>query len=318
MRFARLKPGQYLTALKNLRLFLGTISQLRSSTHINHFKDIHEMALNIDWTKRNLEHVMLMAYQNKLGEINQKDELRVHEFKVYAQNGEDGLLLYLFSRIGVKNRTAVDIGCGGSSNTANLIINFGWSALEIDGSADNIRKTSEFYTDKLGNRKTDRVSFKQCWITKENVNSAISEGGIIGEIDLLSIDIDGNDYWVWEAIDVVNPRIVLIEYNASFGPERSLTVKYDPGFERWQKHPTGWGHGASLAALAKLSKRKGYILVGCDSNGVNAFFIRADLAENKFIELSPAEAYYSHFQRSKRMSDEEQFLTIKNLDYVEI
>ena len=91
--------------------------------------------------------------------------------------------------------------------------------------------------------------------------------------DLLSIDIDGNDYWVWNAIDG-QPRLVVIEYNSSFGPDRAVTIPYDPSFDRFQHHPFGIYHGASIAALAKLGAAKGYALVGGDSNGVNAFFVR--------------------------------------------
>lgn len=310
-------PSKYYMHLKNLLLFVASLSKLRSASHINHFKDIHEIVLSKNWSERNMEHLMLMTYYTTLGDINQRNELRSREFKIYAQNGEDGLLLYIFSKIGVKTNKFVDIGCGGSSNTANLVINFGWSGVGIDGNAESIQKTTEFFIDKIGPR-IKNLTFKQSWITKDNVNRVIEENGVTGEIDLISIDIDGNDYWIWEAIDVVNPRVVLIEYNASFGRERSLSVKYDPNFETLKKHSSRWYHGASLTALTKLGKRKGYALIGCESNGVNAFFIRTDLIQDKFIEMAPSEAFYSHFQRVRLMPDDEQFNIIKELEYVEI
>lgn len=311
-------PSKYHRELGKLRLLVKNRSELRRLQDIKHFKDIHQIVPVKTWSeKRNMEHLMLMTYYAALGEKSQRNELRSREIKLYCQNGEDGLLLYIFSKIGVTNRKYVNIGCGGSSNTANLVINFGWGGLELDGSAENVQQTIRFYVDKIGSEPRG-LSIKQGWLTRDNVNRVIAENGATGEIDLISIDIDGNDYWIWEAIDVVNPRVVLIEYNASFGAERSLSVKYDPNFERWEKHPSGWYHGASLAALTKLGKRKGYALIGCEFNGVNAFFVRYDLIQGSFVEVPPSEAFYSHFQRSKRMTDDEQFNTIRELDYVEI
>jgi hypothetical protein len=310
-------PIELYRDLHNLRMFMRNLSELRVPSHINHFKDIHQIVLSKDWAQRNMEHLMLMTYYPTLGDKNQINELRSREFKIYAQNGEDGLLLYIFSQIGINSRRCVNIGCGGSSNTANLVTNFGWRSLEIDGSAESVQRTKEFFMDKVG-PKLANVAFKQCWVTKANINKVLEEADFAGEIDLLSIDIDGNDYWIWREIAVANPRVVLIEYNASLGPERSLTVEYDPNFDVAEKHPTRWYHGASLAALTKLGKRKGYALVGCESNGVNAFFVRKDLIAGKFREVTPGEAFYSHFQRSRRMSDDEQFAVINDLDFVEV
>ena len=311
-------PIRFYEDLKNLRRFVRALSRLRTAAHIDHFKDIHEIVLSKNSTERNMERLMLMTYCAALEDMNQRKELRSREFKIYAQNGEDGVLLYIFSKIGVKNRIAVDIGCGGlSCNTANLVINMRWTGLEIDRSAEQIQRTIESFADKMG-PDLRNVTFKQSLVTKGNVNQVIDESGIAGEIDLLSIDTDGNDYWIWEAIDVVNPRVVLIEYNASFGAERSLTVEYDPNFEVGQNDRSRWYCGASLTALTRLGKQKGYSLIGCESNGVNAFFVRDDLIPGKFREVTPVEAFYSHFQRSRRMSDDEQFNVIKDLDFVEI
>ena len=129
------------------------------------------------------------------------------------------------------------------------------------------------------------------------------------------VDIDGNDYWVWKAITAIEPRVVVIEYNASLGYDKSLTIKYNPNFDRHKKHPSGWYHGASLAALTKLANSKGYILVGCESNGLNAFFVRKEIAQGKLFEVSIQEAYYVHARRSKIESTLEQFKRIKHLDF---
>ena len=123
------------------------------------------------------------------------------------------------------------------------------------------------------------------------IDDLLVEVGADGEIDLLSIDIDGNDLWVWEAVARTSARVVVVEYNASFGPDRSVSVPYDPDFDRMARHPSGYYHGASVTALARLGARKGYVLAGCDSNGVNAFFVRGDCAPEIVPPADPAEAW---------------------------
>ena len=138
-----------------------------------------------------------------------------------------------------------------------------------------------------------------------------------GEMDLLSIDIDGNDYWVWDVISVISPRVVVIEFNASLGPEKSLTVPYDPNFVCPEKHPSGWYHGAPLTALTRLGNKKGYTLTG--TNGVNAFFVKNELANsNKLPNLTPEQAFFPLGNRLKKASLDKQFDTISHLPFVEI
>jgi len=213
-------------------------------------------------------------------------------------------VLCIFSKIGVANRTFVEIGVedGKECNTANLSLNFGWRGMMVDAGKDSLERAKHFYQEKLGD-SASKVKIAYCFVTAENVNQLISENGIRGEIDLLSIDIDGNDYWIWKAINVINPRVVVMEYNASFGSDKSMTIKYDPNFKSSSIY-----YGASLVALRKLANTKGYILVGCESHGIDAFFVRQDIAQGKFIELDPREAWYPHSQRSKNMgSAEKQF-----------
>jgi hypothetical protein len=219
-------------------------------------------------------------------------EINRHELQVYSQNGEDGILLYLFSKVGVTDYRFVEFGCGDGRecNTANLSVNFGWNGLLMDGNENNIATARKFYQGKLG--ENGAVKIQRQWITAEDINDLILNANISGEIDLLSIDIDGNDYWVWKAIDVINPRVVVIEYNAAMGTDEAITVKYDPEFDVQKKHPTQAYFGASLLALTKLGKTKGYILAGCCSHGVNAFFVRKDVADEKIAESEAEKAYY--------------------------
>lgn len=243
--------------------------------------------------------------------MKQKDLLRMKEFKVYSQTGEDGIIDYIFSRIKSTNKKFVEIGVedGKECNTATLSRHFGWNGLLIEGNSKNAKLAREYY-------KGFPVKVVSSFVTKENINTILKKNGITGEIDLLSIDIDGNEYWIWNEIFEINPRVVVMEYNSSFG-NKPITINYSPNFDRLKAHPSMWYHGASLSALTKLGKSKGYILVGCCSTGFNAFFVRKDIAKGKLKELSAQEAFYPHGGRMQ-FSIDQQFDEIKNLSYVEI
>ncbi|MBI2626193.1 MAG: hypothetical protein HYW69_01195 [Candidatus Nealsonbacteria bacterium] len=262
---------------------------------------------------------LLKTYYQKIAapDFNQKISFRNAEFKVYSKHGGDGLLLYIFSKIGCQNRTFVEMGVedGRECNTANLSLNFGWKGIIIDANKEWMESAQIFYRDKLG-RSSGNVKAVHSFVTAENINETISKNGISGEIDMLSIDIDSNDYWVWKAINAVNPRVVVMEYNSALGL-KPITVKYNPNFhyqKAYKEHPLYFG--ASLAALAKLAKEKGYVLAGCDCHGHDAFFVRKDLAQGRFIELSPEEAFYPNPNAIQKIgSVEKQFEQIKHLEF---
>ncbi len=214
------------------------------------------------------------------------------EFRAFSQNGEDGILLYIFSLIDTVNKKVLDIGCGScmSSNHANLIINHGWTGLLIDGSEANIKKGREFYSECLDTAIWPPTLI-QAWVTKENINALLATHSFQGEIDLLSIDIDGIDYWIWQAIDCIKPRVIILEYMDVWGPDRAVTVPYQENFiGKYDELGLYYG-GASLLAFVKLGKQKGYRLVGCQRYGFNAFFIRSGIGEDIFPEISPAECF---------------------------
>ena len=262
-----------------------------------------------------ISYLLRMQYASLVDPGDAKTALAKSEFRVFSQNGEDGILLYLFAKTGVTNRRFVEFGFGDGRecNTANLSINYGWNGLMMDGGAGKVAGARRYYDQMTAD--PSKVQIVHSFVTAENIEQLLSVNGICGEIDLLSIDIDGNDYWVWKAICEVSPRVVVIEYNATFGPDRSQTVIYDPEFDRHAKHASGYYHGASLAALAKLGQSKGYELVGCDSRGVNAFFVRKDVAEGRIPSISVEEAYYPMARRMKNASLAEQFEVIKDLDF---
>lgn len=143
---------------------------------------------------------------------------------------------------------------------------------------------------------------KAAWVTAGNANELISSAGIGGDIGILSVDIDGMDYWVWEAITVVQPRIVIAEYNSLFGPDAKVTPPYTPGFERAKSHHSNLFYGISLAAVGQLGSEKGYTLVGTNTAGNNAFLVRNDLAA-VFPKRSVSEVYRAARFREARGTD---------------
>lgn len=269
--------------------------------------------------EENMARLLMSRYPELAAKDDQAARLLARELKVFSQHGEDGLLLYLFSQIGAQSRTFVEFGIsdGRECNAANLALNFGWSGLLMDCVEANVEFARSHYAAKLG-PDAGRVKIDLQMVTAENINPLLAEHDMAGEIDLLSIDIDGNDYWVWKAIDRVNPRLVVIEYNASLGPRRAATVRYVPQFDRFGAHPSGYYHGASLAAMAKLGAEKGYVLVGCDSSGANAFLVRRDLMGGELRELTPAECFYPHRRRIGAQSLEQQMAVTSMLEFVEV
>ena len=225
---------------------------------------------------------------------------QANEFRAFSQWGEDGILQYLIRETEPENKIFVEFGVETyvESNTRFLLINDNWSGLVIDGDEDNIQYIRRDPIYWRYNLKAE-CSF----ITAENINELISRNGMTGEIGLLSVDIDGNDYWVWKAIKVVNPIIVVAEYNARFGPIESVTVPYDPAFVRSAAHHSMIYYGASLAALTNLGLAKGYALVGCNSSGNNAFFIRRDKLPQSLPEMRPDQAYVRNQFREARAAN---------------
>ena len=225
-------------------------------------------------------HAQLERLQLAVGRLEERvgprdsHEFTSHELSVFSQWGEDGLIAYLASRVPIEDRSFVEFGVEDyrEANTRYLLMTRNWRGLVIDGSAANI---SAIKADDISWRfeLTARCAF----VTRDNINDLIGEEGFRGDIGLLSVDIDGNDYWVWQAIDVVQPRIVVAEYNSLWGPDRKVTVPYDPEFVRGRKHYSNLYYGASLAALEHLGRTKGYSLVGGNSAGNNAFFVRDDV-----------------------------------------
>jgi hypothetical protein len=227
--------------------------------------------------------------------------MHVHEGHISSQNGEDGIIWWLFDKVGRQNRNAIEIGYSesGGNNVDLMVQREGWSSLVID---------KQFNYPFIPKKNQIAISAE---VTAENVNELLTREGWNGDVDLFSLDVDGNDYWIWKAL-TIKPRVVIVEYNASFGPNNSITAKYNPDFKR--VHP--YYHGASLKALTKLAAEKGYSLIGCDSCGCNAFYVRNDLVTVDLPKPTVERAYVPCIHRGG--SWQSQWEQVNSLEYVEI
>jgi hypothetical protein len=202
----------------------------------------------------------------------------------------------LLRHVDITNKIFVEFGVGDytESNTRFLLKNDNWKGLLIDGSTSNMRKIQASH-EHWQHDLTMECSF----ITKSNINHLISKNGISGEIGILSVDIDGNDYWVWDAISCVNPAIVICEYNSLFGPSATVSTPYQDDFYIYTAHHSGLYWGASIAAFNHLARQKGYSLIGSNSAGNNIFFVRDDLV-GELPCLTPEQAHVpSRFRISR-------------------
>jgi hypothetical protein len=273
-----------LGAYGELRSRLGACAELRQAVDQLRQK-VDELTAVNQVTQR----LLAMQYQQFRAQGAKLPAFRDVEFRSFSQNGEDGILLYLFSLIGTTNKKCVEIcaGDGIECNTANLILNHGWTGLLVDGNEGNVARGKQFYAAR---RDTFLAppTFVHAWVMAENANSLIRDNGFAGDIDLLSLDVDGIDYWLWRAIDCVRPRVVVLEYHTAWGPDQAVTVPYRPDFRLdFSTHP--YYCGASLPAFVTLGRQKGYRLVGCQRNEFNAFFLRAGVGEEFFPEIGAAE-----------------------------
>ena len=227
------------------------------------------------------------------------------EEKVHSQNGEDGVIRAIFDAIGETNGVFVEFGYHAhENNSLCLIKERKFKGLFIDGATPVPR-------DPLPG-----VNYEHAMITKSNINPLIGKH-YTGPIDFLSIDVDGVDLHLADALHVVSPRVVCIEFCASIGPLLSVTVPYDDAFDRHEKHSSGWYCNASLEATRRVLGRKGYDLVGTVS-GLNDFFVRSDCNQGRFRVLSTREAWRPHAGRIAKYSSKHQYETLKGLSWTRV
>lgn len=263
------------------------------------------------------QQLLRLTYQRMQAAGEKLPALADTGFQCYSQTDEDGILLYIFALVGVTSRSCVELcaGDGMECNTANLIINHGWRGLLIDGHPSRVARAREFY----GRHPATRIlppTIVEVWITRSNVNEVLHRSGFSGEVDLLSLDMDGVDYWILEAITAITPRVIVLEYHDILGPDRRVTVPYSDTFDGWIHTTDGAPDycGASLAAYVKLGEQKGYRLVGVNRLGYNAFFIRHDLAP-ELPTVTPRECF-RHPRVFQAM--QERYPKVANLPWEEV
>jgi hypothetical protein len=209
-----------------------------------------------------------------------------YEHTVFSQAGEDGILRELMRRVGSPDKTFVEFGVGnGSQNNTKFLLTTGWSGLWIESDAPRVKVISRVFSDAIA---AGRLTLLHESATPATIVGFLRRANIPREFDVLSIDIDGDDYHVWAAIEDYRPRIVVIEYNSIFFPDAEWVKPYKAGW-RWDRSRD---FGASLKSLERLGERKGYRLTGCNLAGVNAFFVREDLVSEEFCGPFTAEHHY--------------------------
>jgi hypothetical protein len=237
---------------------------------------------------------------SELRRHQQSCSLNDHEFKVFSQWGEDGILQFLTQNIEIANRTFIEFGVEDfyESNCRFLMMKDLWQGYVIDGSPRNIAtlEASDFFWKYP-------LTAKASFITRENVTALLEESGFDKDLGLLSVDIDGVDYFVLEALSAWRPRILVVEYNGVFGGSRAVSVPYSADFHRSARHASNLYYGASLAAFHHLAMARGYALVGVNSVGSNAFFVRRELLNERVCETSLAACYHTSCFREGRDSD---------------
>ena len=266
------------------------ISKLRNLLNL-HYKI---QALEVSLEEQKICQGQLLT---RINSSKQSKSLSDFEFKVFSQWGDDGIVQRLIDVVEISEKTFIEFGVGdfSESNCRFLMMKDNWRGFVIDNSSASIaRLEKSYYFWKY------HLLAISAHITKDNINKLLDKSAFNTDIGILSVDIDGVDYWVLEAITSYRPRILICEYNSLFGPTRKITVPYDEHFDRTKAHYSNLYFGASLGAMTHLANRMGYELVGSNSKGVNAFFVRRDLMNEKLQILSAEQAWTPCLTREGR------------------
>jgi hypothetical protein len=295
----------HLSTIRSL-FMLGTL-KIRARKAINFLR----IGLNLDARLASIDQQMQKQLLAQLRQRCAEDPtafgraLNDFGFRVYSQFEEDGLLLYIFAAIGFQTKRVVEIcaGDGRECMATNLIISHQFDGLLFDGNERLVNAGQKFFACHKDTFQ-DPPSFQKAWITTKNINDLLIHNGFTGDIDLLSLDMDGVDYWIWKALEVVRPRVCLFETNNHIPSELSLTVPYSDAFDSsWQKPPPQqYFRGVSLKAMSELSKRKGYRLIGAHRHGFNVFFLRDDVGVDVFPAVTVEQAHDNPLTRKSRLA----------------
>ena len=258
---------------------------------------------------RNLEDTILINQGKILEDLysrKQADNLSEYEWRVFSQWGEDGIIQFLIHEVEIEHETFIEFGVEDffESNCRYLLMSSDWKGFVIDSSTDNILqlKNSYFYWKY-------ELQALAAFIDKDNINELLAKSNFDRDLGILSVDIDGNDYHILNAINAFKPRIIISEFNPCFGSERAVTVPYDPKFQRTEKHHSNLYFGASIKAIKHLLNDKGFTLVGTGRTGGNAYFVRNDLMTETLNKFSKNAINFSgHFRESRDKKGKLNFL----------
>lgn len=273
--------------------------------------ELHSLLENEVYRQTQTEHQLMLQAKmfsewnkSRIPEILQN--IHNAEFKVFSQFGDDGIIQFLANYLDFKSKTFVEFGVEDykESNTRFLLQNNNWSGFVMDGTADNVAHIAT-----SANFANHDLYVTHAFVTAENINELLLQKGFTGDIGIFHIDIDGNDYWIWKAITVAKPIVMIVEFNSVFGYQHPWVVPYKTDFFRRDAHYSWLYSGCSIAALCHLAAEKGYSFIGCNSAGNNAYFVRNDkLKELK--PLTPQQGYVeSRFRESRNEHGEMTFLS---------
>ena len=249
---------------------------------------------------------LLSLKNNKLKKIKNLSDV---EFQVYSQWGEDGIIDWIINKFPEIPKSFLEIGTEDykESNTRFLLTNRNWDGFIIEGdkkAVENIKSQRIYWKHNL--------KVKNEFITKENINKVIKNFKVPNKIGLLSLDIDGIDYWILKELSVIKPKIIICEYNSLFGLKKSITIPYNKNFIRSQEHYSNLYYGASIRALIDLLKKKKYYLLGTNSAGNNAFFIKNEFLKKTKNIILKRKIFESKFRESRNKKNKLNYLEKKN------
>lgn len=247
--------------------------------------------------------------KNILNETSLSSDIRDYEFKIFSQWGEDGIIQHLINHVHIENKTFIEFGVENfsESNCRFLMMNNNWSGFVIDGNKKNIKEIkSSYYFWKYELKAISE------FITKDNINDLLDSSNFEEDLGILSIDIDGNDYYVLDAINKYKPRILITEFNSNFGFHEAISVPYDKNFYRFEKCSSGIYWGASLKAFIYLASKKGYKFVGTNSSSCNAFFVKKELVPSHLKNIN--EKSFFNYSKYREARDRNRKLNYLNFE----
>ena len=249
----------------------------------------------------------LLSFKNR--RITKIKNLSEVEFQVYSQWGEDGIIDWLVSKLPKISKNFLEIGTQDykESNTRYLLVNKNWNGFLIEANKNDVKKIK---SQRIYWRHNLKIENR--FITKDNINRIVKKLNVPKNLGLLSLDIDGVDYWVLKELSVLNPSIIICEYNSLFGLKKSITVPYKKNFIRSEEHYSNLYYGASIKAFIDLLKKKNYHLIGTNSNGNNAFFVKNNFLKITKKIISENKIFVSKFRESRNRNNQLNYLEKKN------